>query len=269
MNLNQLKFGVPDIDTILNLFSVIILFFSFSIVVSIVIISIAKKWNIISFSKVLKINSFLYLTLVSIYLLSFKLGFYRLSFSRKNDLLEKVLYVLFFIVLFLFQAFFILYKNTHNPSTKRYKVLILLIYFGSLVYILNQFFPIDSYDKYLTHSKTYTYLPTKKTIKLKDNSTLKIDSAISINRYYSNEKNIERDLMFKIYFNSPHENPPFSFKALDSTNEFGGSSHQPKYKELFLKKLNDSIKIVIHNYSEKDIDTILFVKQKIRMTQYH
>ncbi|MNL87476.1 hypothetical protein D3C87_2166450 [compost metagenome] len=64
-------------------------------------------------------------------------------------------------------------------------------------------------------------------------------------------------------------NLPFSFKALDSTNEFGGSSSQPKYKELFLKKLNDSIKIVIHNYSEKNIDTILFVKRKIRNTQYH
>jgi len=154
-------------------------------------------------------------------------------------------------------------------STKRYKVLILLIYFSSLAYILNQFFPIESYDKYLTHSKTYIYLPTKKTIKLKDNSSLKIDSAISIMSYYSNEKKLEEDLMFKIYFDSPHKDPPFSFKALDSTNEFGGSSHQPKYKELFLKKLNDSIKIVIHNYSEKEIDTVLFVKRKIRITQYH
>jgi hypothetical protein len=74
--------------------------------------------------------------------------------------------------------------------------------------------------------------------------------------------------MFKIYFDSPHKAPPFSFKALDSLNEFGGSSHQRNYKELFLKKINDSIKIVVNNYSEKDIDTILFVRRKVRITQY-
>jgi len=269
MNFNQLKFGMPGIDVILNLFATIIYFFSFSIVISVIIIFIAKKWNSISFSKVLKLNSFLYLTLIAIYLLSFKLGLYRLSFSRKNDWIEKVLYVFFFLILFLCQAFFLFYKKTPTPFTKKYKTLTLFIYLISLVYILNHFFPIDSYDKYLTHSKTYIYFATKEKIKLKDNSTLKMDSAISVMRYYSNEKNLEEDLMFKIYFNSPHTNLPFSFKALDSTNEFGGSSSQPKYKEMFLKKLNDSIKIVIHNYSEKNIDTILFVKRKIRKTQYN
>lgn len=268
MLFNQLQFGVPSIDTIVGLFICIILFLAFSITISIIVITITRKWSIISFSKILKLNSFLYLTLIAVYLLSFKLELYCLSFSRKNDWIEKVLYVSFFLILFFCQAYFLFYKNTENSFTKRYKILILFIYFISLAYIINHFFPIDSYDKYLTHSETYIYLPTKKIIKLKDNSILKIDSAISINEYYSNKKNLESDLMFKIYFDSPHTNPPFSFKALDSTNEFGGSSHQSKYKELFLKKINDSIKIVVHNYSEKDIDTILFVRRKVRITQY-
>ena len=264
----QLRFGVPSLDIILELFICIISFLAFSITISVIVITLSRKWSIISFSRVLKFNSSLYLPLIVFYLLSFKLGVYCLSFTRKNDWIEKILYVLFFLISFSCQAYFLFYKNGQNSFTEKYKTLILFIYFISLAYIVNHFFPIDSYDKYLTHSKTYVYLPTKTTIKLKNNSILKIDSAISVNEYYSNKKNLEKDLMFKIYFNSPHKDPPFSFKALDSLNEFGGSSHQPKYKELFLKKINDSIKIVIHNYSEKDIDTILFVRLKVRITLY-
>jgi hypothetical protein len=247
---------------------------------SIAVITIARKWNVISFSKVLKSNLTLYATLVFIYIISFLLNIYILNFSRKNDLIEKITYLLFFIILLRIQAFFFLeyfYKNTKNTFFKIYKVLILSFYSLSLVYILINYFPDNAYDKFLTHSKTYNYQPVNYSKILLDSSTLKIDSAISIINYYSDKETIEKDLDFTIYFNSRHkENIPFAFKALDSTNEFGGSSSQIKYKQLYLKKLNDTIKIILREYSNKSLssdglvntDTIIFIKTKTTITRY-
>lgn len=274
-------YGEPHIETKLSLFVEITMLFIIAIVISILTITAAKKWNTISFSKVVKSNLSLYGTLICVYIIGFNLHFYIINFSRKNDLIEKVFYVLFFVTLFLIQTFFILkysYKNTNEPFLKRYKVLIVFLYFVSLVYILINYFPRDAYDKYLTHTKTYTYLPTYNNKTLLDNSTLKIDSAISDIDYYSNKKTFEKDLSFTIYFTSPYkENVPFSFKALDSTNQFGGSSSQIKYKELYLKKLDDSIKIILEEVSlrnnigwdnPKNTDTIVFVKRKTAIKKY-
>lgn len=274
-------YGEPHIETKLSLFVEITMLFIIAIVISILTITVAKKWNTISFSKVVKSNLSLYGTLICVYIIGFNLHFYIINFSRKNDLIEKVFYVLFFVTLFLIQTFFILkysYKNTNEPFLKRYKVLIVFLYFVSLVYILINYFPRDAYDKYLTHTKTYTYLPTYNNKTLLDNSTLKIDSAISDIDYYSNKKTFEKDLSFTIYFTSPYkENVPFSFKALDSTNQFGGSSSQIKYKELYLKKLDDSIKIILEEVSlrnnigwdnPKNTDTIVFVKRKTAIKKY-
>lgn len=274
-------YGEPHIETKLSLFVEIAMLFIIAMVISILTITVAKKWNVISFSKVLKSNLSLYGTLICVYIIGFNLHFYIINFSRKNDLIEKVFYILFFVALFLIQTFFILkyfYKNTNEPFLKRYKVLIVFLYFGSLVYILIHYFPRDAYEKYLTHTKTYTYLPTYDNKTLLDNSTLKIDSAISDIDYYSNKKTFEKDLSFTIYFTSPYkENVPFSFKALDSTNQFGGSSSQIKYKELYLKKLDDSIKIILEEVSlrnniawdnPKNTDTIVFVKRKTTIKKY-
>lgn len=274
-------YGEPHIETKLSLFVEITMLFIIAMVISILTITVAKKWNVISFSKVLKSNLSLYGTLICVYIIGFNLHFYIINFSRKNDLIEKVFYVLFFVALFLIQTFFILkyfYKNTNEPFLKRYKVLIVFLYFGSLVYILIHYFPQDAYEKYLTHTKTYTYLPTYDNKTLLDNSTLKIDSAISDIEYYSNKKTFEKDLSFTIYFTSPYkENVPFSFKALDSTNQFGGSSSQIKYKELYLKKLDDSIKIILEEVSlrnnigwdnPRNTDTIVFVKRKTTIKKY-
>lgn len=198
-------------------------------------------------------------------------------FSQKNDLPEKILYITFFIILFLIQTFFFsryFYKHQKDRFIQVYKSLTILIYFSSLVYILICYFPIDNYDKYLTHSKTYTYLPVNNKKTLLDGSTLKIDSAISTIEYFSNKKTVENDLSFTIYFDCKENEtkmPSFSFKALDSINEFGGSSSQMKYKELFLKKLDDSIKIIIEEYSEKSTlknDPILFVKRKTSIKRF-
>ncbi|UTN06131.1 hypothetical protein L0669_09485 [Flavobacterium bizetiae] len=140
------------------------------------------------------------------------------------------------------------------------------------------YFPRDAYDKYLTHTKTYTYLPTQDNKTLLDNSTLKIDSAISDIDYYSDKNTVEKDLNFTIYFTSTHkENVPFNFKALDSTNQFGGSTNQIKYKELYLRKLNDSIMIILEEVNFKNnigwdnprnTDTIVFVKRKTTIKKY-
>jgi len=258
-----------------------IFLFTAAMVISILAITIARKWKVISFRKVLKSNLALYGILISVYITSFSLHIYIINFSRKNDLIEKVFYVLFFLILFLLQAFFILkyfYKNTKEPFVKGYKALILLLYFVSLVYILINYFPKNAYDKYLTHTKIYTYLPIQSSKMLLDNSTLKIDSAISDIDYYSNKKTLEKDLNFTIYFTSKHKKDvPFSFKALDSTNEFGGSSSQIKYKELYLRKLNDSIKIIVQGVDlrnnrgwdhSKNMDTIVFVKRKTTIKKY-
>jgi hypothetical protein len=276
-----LLYGQPHIDTKISLFIEIIRFFITALAISILVITIARKWSVISFSKVLKSNLSLYGTLIGIYIISFILNIYINNFSRKNDLVEKVFYALFFLILFLIQAFYILkyfYKNTKEPFIKGYKVLIILLYFVSLVYIVINYFPQNAYDKYLTDSKIYTYLPIENNKTLLDNSTLKIDSAISSIDYYSNKKTFEKDLSFTIYFTSRHkENVPFSFKALDSTNEFGGSSSQIKYKELYLRKLNDSIKIIVQGFNfkndkewdhPKNTDTIVFVKRKITIKKY-
>jgi len=276
-----LFYGQPHIDTKISLFIEITRLFIAAIVISIIIITIARKWNVISFSKVLKSNLSLYGTLIGVYIISFIFSIYINNFSKKNDLIEKVFYILFFLILFLIQAFFILkyfYKNTKDPFVKGYKVLIILLYFVTLVYILISYFPRNAYDKNLTHSKIYTYLPIKSTKTLLDNSTLKIDSATSDIDYYSNKKTFEKDLSFTIYFTSKHkEDVPFSFKALDSTNEFGGSSSEIKYKELYLRKLNDSIKIILKEVDfknnigwdhPKNTDTIVFVKRKTTIKKY-
>lgn len=274
-------YGQPHIDTKISLFIEIIRFFITALAISILVITVARKWNAISFSKVLKSNLSLYGTLIGIYIISFILNIYINNFSRKNDLIEKVFYILFFLILFLIQTFFILkyfYKNTKEPFLKRYKVLIVFLYFVSLVYILINYFPRDAYDKYLTHTKTYTYLPTQDNKTLLDNSTLKIDSAISDIDYYSDKNTVEKDLNFTIYFTSSYkENIPFNFKALDSTNEFGGSSREIKYKKLYLKKLDDSIKIIVQGFNFKNdkdwdnprnTDTIVFVKRKTTIKKY-
>lgn len=274
-------YGQPHIDTKISLFIEITILFIISLAISILAITIARKWNVISFSKVLKSNLSLYGTLIGVYIISFNLQFYIINFSRKNDLVEKVFYALFFLILFLIQAFYILkyfYKNTKEPFIKVYKVLIILLYFLSLVYILINYFPRNAYDKYLTDSKIYTYLPIENNKTLLDNSTLKIDSAISSIDYYSNKKTFEKDLSFTIYFTSRHkENVSFSFKALDSTNEYGGSSSQIRYEELYLRKLNDSIKIILEEVDfknnigwdhPKNTDTIVFVKRKTTIKKY-
>lgn len=274
-------YGQPHIDTKISLFIEIIRFFITALATSILVITVAKKWSVISFSKVLKSNFLLYGTLIGVYIISFILNIYINNFSRKNDLIEKVFYVLFFLILFLIQALFIskyFYKSTKEPFIKGYKTLIILLYFLSLVYILINYFPRDAYDKYLTHTKTYTYLPTQNNKTLLDNSTLKIDSAISDIDYYSDKNTVEKDLNFTIYFTSSYkENIPFSFKALDSTNEFGGSSSEIKYKKLYLKKLDDSIKIILEevNFKKnigwdnpKNTDTIVFVKRKTTIKKY-
>ncbi len=275
-------FGQPHIDTKISLFIEITNLFIAAIVISTLLITIARKWNVISFSKVLKSNLSLYGTLIGVYIISFIFNIYINNFSRKNDLIEKVFYVLFFLIVFLIQAFFILkyfYKNTKESFIKGYKVLIVLLYFVSLIYIVFNYFPKNAYDKYLTHTKIYTYLPTQGNKTLLDNSTLKIDSAISDIDYYSNKKTFEKDVNFTIYFTSPHkENVPFSFKALDSTNEFGGSSSQIKYKELYLRKLKDSIKIIVQGFNftndkewddPRNTDTIVFVKRKTIIKKFH
>lgn len=274
-------YGGPHIETRISLFLEIIFLFTAAMVISILTITIARKWKVISFPKVLKSNLALYGILISVYITGFSLDIYIINFSRKNDLIEKIFYVLFFLILFLIQAIFILkyfYKNTKEPFIKGYKVLIVLLYFVSLVYIVTNYFPQNAYDKYLTHTKIYTYLPTKGNKTLLDNSTLKIDSATSDVDYYSNKKTFEKDLSFTIYFTSPHKGDvPFSFKALDFTNEFGGSSSQLKYKELYLRKLNDSIKIILEEVDLKNnigwdhprnTDTIVFVKRKTTIKKY-
>jgi hypothetical protein len=276
-----LIYGEPHIETKLSLFLEITILFITAMTISILIITIARKWNVISFLKVLKSNLSLYGTFIGVYVIIFNLHFYVISFSKKNDLIEKVFYILFFLILFLIQAFFIskyFYKNTKQSFIKGYKGLIILLYFASLVYILISYFPQNAYDKYLTHSKIYTYLPTQGTKILLDKSTLKIDSATSDIDYYSNKKTFEKDLSFTIYFTSKHkEDVPFSFKALDSTNEFGGSSSEIKYKELYLRKLNDSIKIILKEVDfknnigwdhPKNTDTIVFVKRKTTVRKY-
>ncbi|MFZ0597488.1 MAG: hypothetical protein WAM46_10945 [Flavobacterium sp.] len=268
-------YGQPHIDTKISLFLEIIILLITAIVISILIITLAKKWKIISLSKVVKSNLSLYGTLICIYITSFILGIYINNFSKKNDLFEKIIYILFFLLIFLIQSFFILkyfYKNTNNSFLKGYKVLILLMYFISLIYILTNYFPDDAYDKYLTHSKTYTYTPTKNSKTLLDNSILKIDSATSTIEYFSNKESFEKDLPFIIYFNCSYKTDiPFSFKALDSTNEICGSSSQIKYKELYLKKLDDSIKILLEEINldknkgwnnPRNTDTLLFIKSK-------
>ena len=274
-------YGEPHIETKLSLFLEITILFIISVAISILAVTIARKWNVISFSKMLKSNLSLYGTLIGIYIISFCLHFYIINFSKKNELIEKIIYILFFLILFLIQAFYILkyfYKNTKESFIKGFKVLLLLLYFVSLVYIVINYFPQNAYDKYLTHSKIYTYLPIQNNKTLLDNSTLKIDSAISSIDYYSNKKTFEKDLSFTIYFTSRHkENVPFSFKALDSTNEYGGSSSQIKYEELYLRKLNDSIKIILEEVDfknnigwdhPKNTDTIVFVKRKTTIKKY-
>lgn len=273
-------YGEPDIDTKISLYIVIISFFIAAIVISTLIITIAKKWSVINFSKVLKSNSILYGTLIFVYIMSYMFSIHIGAFSRKNDLVEKIIYLLFFLILFVLQSVFILkyfYRNTKDSFLKGYKLLILFLYLVSLIYILINFFPDDASDKYLTHSKTYIYLPTENTKTLLDNSILKIDSAISTFDYYSNKDNIEKDLTFTIYFNSRHkEQVPFSFRALDSINEFGASNNERVCKKIYLKKLNDSIKIILEevNFKKnigwdnpKNTDTILFVKTKTKITK--
>lgn len=274
-------YGGPHIDTRISLFLEIIFLFTAAMVVCILTITVAKKWKVIRLTKVLKSNLALYGILTCIYIISFSLNIYIINFSRKNDLVEKVFYVLFFLIVFLIQAFFILkyfYKNTKESFIKGYKILIVLLYLVSLVYIVFNYFPKNAYDKFLTYTKIYTYLPTQGNKTLLDNSTLKIDSAISDIDYYSNKKTLEKDVNFTIYFTSPHkENVPFSFKALDSTNEFGGSSSQIKYKELSLRKLKDSIKIIVQGFNftndkewddPRNTDTIVFVKRKTTIKKF-
>jgi hypothetical protein len=254
-----LIYGEPHIETKISLFIEIILLFIVAIIISSLAVTMAKKWNIISFSKVFKSNLALYGTLLCVFIMSFFLQLYIINFSRKNDLSEKIFYILFFVILFVIQA-------------------IIFLYFLSLVYILINYFPQDSYDKYLTHSKIYTYFPTQNTKTLLDNSILKIDSANSKIDYYSNKITFEKDLTFTIYFTyQSKEDLPFNFKVLDSTNEFGGSSSQIKYKDLYLKKLNDSIKIILQGVNFKNnigwdnprnTDTIVFVKRKTTIKKY-
>jgi hypothetical protein len=273
-----MSLGIPHIDTKINLIMDIIIFFIISMIISITVITIFKKWDKISFITVIKSNLILYSTLISIFIFSFSLGIYTLNFSPKNDFIEKLLYVLFFLFVFFIQSILILKcfnKKANNTFSKRYKFLILILYLFSLTYIIINYFPEDAYDKYLTYTKTYVYLPTQKTKILLDNYKLKIDSANSEIDYFSNKKNIEEDLMFTIYFDSPHiESVPFSFKVLDSINSFGGSSSQTKYKELYIRKLKDSIKIILEevNFNKniywnnpKNTDTILFLKTKTRI----
>lgn len=274
-------YGEPHIETKISLFIEIILLFIVAIIISSLAVTMAKKWNIISFSKVFKSNLALYGTLLCVFIMSFFLQLYIINFSRKNDLSEKIFYILFFVILFVIQAILILkyfYKNRSSTFLKRYKALIIFLYFLSLVYILINYFPQDAYDKYLTHSKIYTYFPTQNTKTLLDNSILKIDSANSKIDYYSNKITFEKDLTFTIYFTyHSKEDLPFNFKVLDSTNEFGGSSSQIKYKDLYLKKLNDSIKIILQGVNFKNnigwdnprnTDTIVFVKRKTTIKKY-
>ncbi len=273
-----MSFGTPHIDTKINLIMDIIIFFIISMIISITVITIYKKWDKISFINVIKSNLFLYATLISIFIISFSLGIYIFNFSPKNDFFEKFLYVLFFLILFFIQSFFYLKyfnKKANDTFLKKYKFISITLYLFSLTYIIINYFPEDAYDKYLTYTKTYVYLPTQKSKTLLDNSKLKIDSAISEIDYFSNKKNIEEDLMFTVYFDSPHkETVPFSFEVLDSTNSFGGSSSQTKYKELYIRKLKDSIKIILEevNFNKniywnnpKNTDTILFLKTKTRI----
>ncbi|MEZ0129837.1 hypothetical protein AB9T88_08765, partial [Flavobacterium sp. LBUM151] len=180
---------------------------------------------------------------------------------------------LLFLILFGFQAYLFLKfwkKKIAGTFFKTYSILALLFYFLSLGYIIISYFPSDASDKYLLFSTKYFFEPDIKNVLLLDNSKLRIDSAITVIDSFSNIKSYRREILLTIYFNSHHaETVPFSFKVLDSLNATGGSTNEIKYKDLYLKKLKDSIKIVVEQVdgnigwdNPKETDTIEFVKMK-------
>jgi hypothetical protein len=268
-------YGQPHIDTKISLFIVIGRFFVISVIMSIIIITVFRKWKEISFSDIIKSNSILYGIFFSLCLISFFLNFYILSFSRRNDFVEKSVFILLFLILFAFQAYLYLSfwrKKNSGRFFKKYKLLTLLFYFFSMGYIIVSYFPSDAADKYLLFSTKYFFQPDIKDVSLLDNSQLRIDSAITIIDSFSNRKSYRKEILFTVYFNSQRkERVPFSFEVLDSLNATGGSSSQIKYKDLYLKKLKDSIKIVVEQVGDnigwdnpKKTDTVEFVKIKVQ-----
>jgi len=269
-------YGQPHIDIKISLFIDTCGFFVISVILSIIIITIFKKWKEISFFDIIKSISILYGIFMSFFIISFFLNFYILSFSPKNDFIEKSVFILLFLILFAFQSYLYLSfwrKKSSGRFFKKYKLFTLLLYFFSMVCIIASYFPSDASDKYLLFSTKYFFESDIKEISLLDNSKLRIDSAITIIDSFSNRKSYREEVLFTIYFNSHHsrETVPFSFEVLDSLNAAGGSPDHIKYKDLYLKKLKDSIEIVVEQIGDnigwdnpKETDTVKFVKMKVQ-----
>lgn len=270
-------YGQPHIDTKISLFIVAFRLFAVSAMMSVVIITVFKKWKEISFSDIIKSNLIFYGIFVLLCLTSFFLNFYILSFSRKNDFIEKMIFILLFLIFFTFQAYLFLKfwkKRIVGTFLKRYTVLTIGFYFFSLGYIIVSYFPSDAWDKHLLFSTKYFFQPNVKEVLLLDNSKLQIDSAITVIDSFSNRRSYREEILFTIYFNSHYkEEVPFSFKLLDSLNSTGGTCNEVKFKDLYLKKLNDSIGVVVEQVdfankigwdSPRKTDTIEFVKKNIQ-----
>jgi hypothetical protein len=138
-----MHFGSPHIDTAILLVIDILSIFIGVIIVSIIAIFILKKSKEIDFLNIVKSNAILYLTLVFLIIVAFSTRTYLVYFSSKNNLGEKLMFLSFFVILFIFQSFCVFKFSTQkdNIVLKRYNIFAITVYLFCLIYVLVEYFP--------------------------------------------------------------------------------------------------------------------------------